>query len=90
MSASPRLSVVKQPPPGAGARPYARPELGDVALIATLFVLNLVPVAGELAGIGRWSPAIVGFAAGATLLSGRELWSELRAACRPSGCDRRA
>jgi hypothetical protein len=90
MSALPHLSVVKDPPPDAGGPPGAGPEVGDVALVGTLFVLNLVPVAGELVGLGRWSPAVVGFAAGAALLTGRELWSELRAAWRPTGCGRRA
>jgi hypothetical protein len=82
MSAVPRLSVVKDPPQDPGASLDAGPALGDVALLATLFVLNLVPLAGELVGSGRWSPAIVGFAAGAALLTGRELWSELRTLVR--------
>jgi hypothetical protein len=52
---------------------------GDLLLLAGLFLLNLIPVLGELAHPGRWSPAIVGFSVGALLLTGRELWSQLRA-----------
>jgi hypothetical protein len=76
------LSVVKEPAPDAGARLDPTPDLGDLVLIGVLFVLNLMPVAGELARIGRWSPGIVGFAAAAALLTGRELWSQLRARAR--------
>jgi hypothetical protein len=57
-------------------------DMGDLMLVAVLFLLNLVPVIGELIGVGRWSSTIVGFAAGATLLTGRELWSQLRARVR--------
>jgi hypothetical protein len=76
------LRVVREdePAPPPTSPPARRlPDRGDLGLIAGLFVLNLVPVAGELAGIGRWSPVVVGFAAGALLLSGRELWRQLRA-----------
>jgi hypothetical protein len=82
VSAAPNLKIVKHPPQDAGAPVEAGPELADIALIATLFVLNLVPVIGELAGMGRWSPGIVGFAVAAAVLAGRELWSELRARAR--------
>jgi hypothetical protein len=68
-------------PQGAGATP-AVADRGDLLLITVLFLLNVVPVAGELAGVGRWSSAVVGFAAGALLLTGRELWSQLRARAR--------
>jgi hypothetical protein len=92
MRTIPRLRIVRNPAPKCRAAhddaPNARaghdaaPDVGDVALIAALFLLNLVPVAGELTGIGIWSPAVVGFATGALLLTGRELWFELRAALR--------
>lgn len=73
------LKVVRDSPE-AGA-PDAG-DAGDVSLVAVLFALNLVPVVGELAHLGHWSRGIVGFAAGATVLTGRELWSQLRARAR--------
>lgn len=77
MRPPPELRIV--PPPCGGAAPDpARPARGDLALIATLFALNVVPIASDFAAIGRWSEATVGFAVGAALLSGRELWAELR------------
>ncbi len=89
MSAALHLRVVKEPPPSAGAPLDPTPELSDLALIAVLFVLNVVPVASELAGVGHWSPGIVGFATAAALLTGRELWSQLRALARARGSTRR-
>ncbi len=85
MRAASHLRVVKEPPPEAGVPLDPTPELGDLALIAVLFILNVIPVAGELGGIGRWSPGIVGFATAAALLTGRELWSQLRARARARG-----
>jgi hypothetical protein len=82
MTAARHLSVVKEPPPDVRDPGGATPDLPDIALLGALFVLNLVPVVAELAGIGHWSPAIVGFAAGAALLTGRELWSQLCARAR--------
>jgi hypothetical protein len=85
MTAARRLRVVRDgeaaegevtPAPDHRARPAA--DVGDTLLVACLFMLNLIPVVGEVAGAGRWSSAIVGFAAGASLLTGRELWSQLR------------
>lgn len=65
--------------PADAAAPAPRTDGSEVALVGTLFALNLAPVVGELAHPGRWSPGIVGFAAAAALLTGRELWSQLRA-----------
>lgn len=73
------LEVVRDSP--EAGNPDAR-EPGDLSLVAVLFALNLVPVIGELARIGHWSRGIVGFAAGALVLTGRELWSQLRAHAR--------
>jgi hypothetical protein len=81
---APHLKVVRRPRPEP-AEAAAAPELGDLVLICLLFVLNLIPIAGELSGIGTWSPGIVGFAAAAALLTGRELWSQLRARVRKEG-----
>jgi hypothetical protein len=84
MRSTVHLRVIRNEPdeeggPRQGARSEpAVPDTGDLVLVALLFFLNLVPVASDLAGLGRWSPAVVGFAAGATVLTGRELWSQLR------------
>jgi hypothetical protein len=85
MRSAVQLRVVREAPtPERSARQGARdgsglPDTGDLALLALLFLLNLLPVAGAVSGIGHWSEGIVGFAAGAMLLTGRELWSQLRA-----------
>ena len=81
MRAGRHRELVRDRPP-AGAAAGSRAPGGDVGLVALLFGLAVVPIGGELAGIGRWSPRIVGFAAGAALLAGRELWAELRARSR--------
>lgn len=85
-----QLRIVWNATTDARARP-ARPreartaggDAGDVALVATLFAINLVPVVGELVAPGRWSPGLVGLAAAAALVAGRELWSEVRYRARP-------
>lgn len=79
-----RLRVIRnEPEPGGDERqvvdrPAGVPDRGDLVLLAFLFLLNAIPVAGELAGVGHWSQAIVGFAAAALLLTGRELRTQLR------------
>lgn len=90
MRATRRLRVVKAGEPVADDvtaapddRAVAATDVGDTLLVACLFVLNVIPVVGELSGAGRWSSAIVGFATGASLLTGRELWSQLRPRLRP-------
>jgi hypothetical protein len=72
----PALALVRTPPDDP---PPARVHGSELALLGALFGLNIAPVVGELLRLGRWSPAIVGFAAAAALLTGRELWSQLRA-----------
>jgi len=78
-----QLRIVRDDEPVVGEKkpaPVRRvADSGDLLLVAGLFLLNLIPVIGELAHAGHWSPAIVGFAVGALLLTGRELWSQLRA-----------
>ncbi len=81
MGPAPHLKVVEEPPSEAPGAEGA-PDLGDLALVTLLFLLNVLPVAGALTGIGTWSPSVVGFAAVAALLAGRELWSQLRAHTR--------
>lgn len=81
------LALVRIPPPDVPppelapppAPPAGRADASELALVASLFGLNLVPVVGEVARVGRWSPGIVGLATAAALLTGRELWSQLRA-----------
>ena len=55
------------------------PATGDVALIAVLFGVSLVPIVGELAHEGGFGQGTVGFATAFALLTGRELWREVRA-----------
>jgi hypothetical protein len=64
----------RQAPPRA-----ARGDASELSLVAALFGLSLVPVIGELAHPGHWSSGLVGLAAGAALVTGREVWSQLRA-----------
>ena len=66
--------VEAQPDPDQGL-----PERGDVALVAGLFVLNLVPIACDLLRIGHWDSGTLGLSTAGALLLGRELWSQLRA-----------
>jgi hypothetical protein len=87
MRSTAHLRVVRDesapPPETRRANPgRAVPDRGGFALLAFLFLLNAIPVTGELARIGRWSPGIVGFAAGAMLLIGHALWSEIGARAR--------
>lgn len=82
MSSTAHLRVVREEsapkPEDRRARPgRVVPDRGGFVLLAFLFLLNAIPVTGELARIGHWSPRVVGFAAGAMLLTGRALSSEL-------------
>jgi hypothetical protein len=54
------------------------PASGDIALIAALLGVNLVPIVGELAHEGGFGPGTVGFATAFALLTGRELCREVR------------
>jgi len=73
------LALVRPPP--ADAAP-ARADGSELALVASLFTLSLVPVVGELLHPGRWTAGLTGLATAAALLTGRELWSQLRARAR--------
>ncbi len=72
----PRLRAVT-----IGDAPLDTASGGDLALLAFLVLVNLVPIAGSLAG-GRWSQGTVGLATVGVLLAGRELARELRARVR--------
>ncbi|ABS27298.1 hypothetical protein [Anaeromyxobacter sp. Fw109-5] len=54
------------------------PAAGDVALVAALLGVNLVPIVGELAHEGWFGPGTVGLATAFALLTGRELCREVR------------
>ncbi len=71
-------------PPSERADGRSVPARGDVALLASLLAVNLVPIVGEVARIGSWGPGTVGLATAGALLAGRELGSELRALLRAS------
>lgn len=57
-------------------------EPGDLGLTALIFVVALLPIACDLAGIGRWSGASLGLGTLGVLLAGRELWGGLVASGR--------
>ncbi len=46
---------------------------GDVAVMAMLFGVNLVPLVGEAVARGRWGAGTLGLAAAGALVTGREL-----------------
>ncbi|WP_242345193.1 hypothetical protein [Anaeromyxobacter terrae] len=62
--------------------PASVPERGDLALMAMLLAVNLIPVIGELARLGRFGAGTVGFATACVLVTGRELWLEVRTFAR--------
>jgi hypothetical protein len=79
-----RLELVAVGTSDAGTEPGVRPraartDASELSLVAALFGLSLVPVVGELAHPGHWSSGILGLAAGAAVVTGREVWSQLRA-----------
>jgi hypothetical protein len=58
------------------------PAAGDLALLATLLAVNLVPIVGEVATRGGWGAGTAGLATAGALVTGRELWREVRALAR--------
>lgn len=69
MTARP-LQLVPHPP-----APPARAEsqLGDLGLTSLIFVVGALPLACELAGLGRWGASSLGLGTAGALLSGREI-----------------
>lgn len=72
--ASSHLRVARPSP--AWAEP-TESDLGDLGVTAMIFAVGLLPVACELAGIGRWGGGSLGLGTAAALLAGRELWARL-------------
>lgn len=62
----------------AGGEGTFPPDGGDVALVAALFGINLVPVLGTILRFGNWGSGTAGIAAGCAMLTGRELAFQLR------------
>ncbi len=60
------------------------PTWGDLALLAVLLAVNLVPLVGLALRLGRWSAATLGLATACALVCGRELGIEARALLRRS------
>lgn len=54
------------------------PDSGEVALVAVLFGINLLPVLGTVLRFGHWGTGTVGLAAACVILTGRELVSQVR------------
>ncbi len=67
---------------GERASGPAAPAAGDLALIGALLAVSLFPIAGELAQSGRFGPGTVGLATALALVTGREVWVEVRAVMR--------
>lgn len=63
----------------------AASELGDLGLTATIFAVGLLPIACDLAGVGRWGASSLGLGTMGVLLAGRELGGWARRALSGSG-----
>ncbi|HET8539646.1 MAG TPA: hypothetical protein VFL83_07220 [Anaeromyxobacter sp.] len=50
-----------------------RGDRGDIALMAMLFGVNLVPLVGAAVSGGRWGQGTLGLATAGALVTGREL-----------------
>lgn len=68
--------------PCPGQQEPRESELGDLGLTATIFAIALLPIACDIAGIGRWGGGSLGLGTLGVLLAGRELWAWLFARCR--------
>jgi hypothetical protein len=75
-SRSCHLRLVETAGTEAHLEPHADRE--GLAILAVLLGVNLIPVVGEVAGLGSWGFGTVGLATACALLAGRELWAELR------------
>jgi hypothetical protein len=62
------------------------PGEGDLALMVVLLAVNLVPMVGQAARLGRWGAGTLGFATACALVMGRELWLEVREVVRARRC----
>lgn len=70
------LRLVPPEPERSSPQPSAAPahgERGDVALVAMILGVNLVPLVGAAASQGRWGAGTLGLATAGALISGREL-----------------
>ncbi len=72
------LRLVAESDPPRAERPTAG---ADLVLLASILLVALLPIAGQLAR-GGWGQGTVGFATVMALLSGRELYLELRRRAR--------
>jgi hypothetical protein len=57
-------------------------DLGDLALTAAIVAICAMPLLGEVAHAGSWSPGELGLGTAGALFAGRELWACARAALR--------
>ncbi|HEX9049364.1 MAG TPA: hypothetical protein VF841_02415 [Anaeromyxobacter sp.] len=76
------LHVVRPDRQGPTAPTPAGGDRGDLAVMAMLFGVNLVPLVGEVVARGRWGAGTLGLATAGALVTGRELVLGARAVLR--------
>jgi hypothetical protein len=74
-----RLHAILPGPHEEGAPPG---ELGDLLLMVTIFAVAILPIASELAGVGRWGSGSLGLGTLGVLFTGRALCACLVARLR--------
>ena len=65
--------VTSGPDPTRADRAPDRADRGDLAVMAMLFGVNLVPLVGAAVTRGHWGAGTVGLATAGALVTGREL-----------------
>jgi hypothetical protein len=75
-------------PPCPREREPPQSALDDLGVTAMIFAVALLPIASQIAGIGRWGDGSLGLGTLGVVLAGRELWTWL-AASRRSGRPRK-
>ncbi len=76
------LRVVPRPDRPDAAAASSHGDRGDVAVMAMLFGVNLVPLVGEAISRGRFGAGTLGLATAGALVTGRELVQGARSLLR--------